>query len=276
MSHRLWFRLDDVLPIAEHAMACPAHTVTGAQALAQAPTCPALVWTGTPTLDILVSNGAPTWFGQRGTTHAAEAHTWRHTPTGRYGTAYQDNYHSAYLPLDTLNNQPSVIDVLRQGRDDTWAWVSVDIDPADRHLIRPHRVRVLPNRDQVIPPGQAWVPATVTCPSVAGAYPALVPDRYTSDDGDDLPRFDRHAIERIVTDLDAAHTNPDRNSDPMPGEYPILRWSGDVVVVFEDHETGTTISRREADQVNPDADGRYPLGAFGWHWQRQPATPAER
>ena len=28
--HRLWFRLDDVLSLAEHAMACPAHRVTAA------------------------------------------------------------------------------------------------------------------------------------------------------------------------------------------------------------------------------------------------------
>ncbi len=274
MSHRLWFRLDDVLPIAEHAMACPTHTITDAQALAQAPTYPALIWTSTPTLDILTSNGAPAWFGPRGTIHAAEAHTWRHTPTGRYGTAYQDTYHTAYLPLDNLTTKPAVIDMLRQGKDDTWAWVSVDIDPTDRHLIRPNRVRVLPNRDELIPPGQRWVPAEVTCPSVPGVYPALVPEQYTSDAGYEVPRFDRNTTERIVTDLEAVHANPDRNSDPMPGEYPVLRWFGDVLVIFEQRDTATGIRLHHADQVHPDPDGRYALGAFGWHWQRHPHLPA--
>ena len=32
MSARLGFRLDDVLPIAEHALACPTHRLTGAGA----------------------------------------------------------------------------------------------------------------------------------------------------------------------------------------------------------------------------------------------------
>lgn len=87
MSHRLWFRLEDVLPLAEHAIACPAHGVTAAQALAGAALRPALVWAGTPLLDVLVSNGVPVWYGERATPHAAEAHTWRRTGTGRYGTA---------------------------------------------------------------------------------------------------------------------------------------------------------------------------------------------
>lgn len=52
MSHRLWFRL--ALPLAEHAMACPVHRVTAAQALAGAALRPALVWAGTPLLDVSV------------------------------------------------------------------------------------------------------------------------------------------------------------------------------------------------------------------------------
>jgi hypothetical protein len=74
-----------VLPIAEHALACPTHHLTGAQARAHATLGPALIWTGTPVLDVLTSNGVPVWHGERGTIHAAEVHTWRHIATGQYG-----------------------------------------------------------------------------------------------------------------------------------------------------------------------------------------------
>jgi hypothetical protein len=268
MSHRLWFRLDDVLPLAEHAMACPAHRITGAQTLAHAALRPALVWTGTPILDVLVSNGVPVWYGERSTNHTAEAYTWRHINSGRYGTAQRPGYDTAYLPLDTAADQLPVIDVLRDARYTGRHWITIDIDSADGHLIRPDRVRVVEHRDELIPDGGEWVPATVTSTAVAGAdYPALVADGYTSDTGHELPRFDRSTVEQMVADLDAAHTNPDPGSDPMPGEYPLLRLHGDVLVVLEGHDDGETVTYREADRVHPDADGRYALGAYTWPWQ---------
>jgi hypothetical protein len=269
MSHRLWFRLDDVLPLAEHAMACPAHRITGAQALAGAALRPALVWTGTPVLDVLVSNGVPVWYGERSVTQAAEAHTWRHLTSGRYGTAQRPGYDTAYLPLDTTTtDRPPVIDVLRGARHTGRHWVTVDIDPAGRHLIGPDRVRVVEHRDQLIPPGGEWVPATVTSTAVAGAsYPALVADGYTSDAGHELPRFDRATVEQMIADLDAVHANPDAGSDPMPGEYPHLRLTGDVLVVLEEHDDGAHVTYLEADRVHPDAEGRYAVGAYTWPWR---------
>ncbi|WP_435124428.1 hypothetical protein [Micromonospora tulbaghiae] len=267
-SHRLWLRLKDVLPLAEHAMACPAHRVTGAQTLAGAALRPALVWAGTPARDVLVSNGVPVWYGERGAPHAADAHTWRHTPTGRYGTAWRDGYDNAYLPLDAGAGQLPVIDMLRRARHTGRHWVTVDIDPTDGHLIRPEQVRVAEYRTDLIPPDGEWMAATVTSTAVAGgSYPALLPDGYTSNAGHQLPRFDRPTVEQMIADLDGVHANPDRTSDPMPGEYPHLRFTGHVLVVFDEHDDGEHVTYRETDRVHPDAEGRYPLGAHTWPWQ---------
>jgi hypothetical protein len=242
MSRRLWFRIDDVLPLAEHTMACPAHRLTGAQTRAGAALRPALVWAGTPERDVLVSNGVPVWYGEHGTPHAAEAHTWRHTATGRCGTAWRHGYDSAYLPLDT--GRP-VIGLLRRARHSGRHWVTVDIDPAGRHLIRGEQVRVHEHCDELIPADGQWTPATVASTAVAGgAYPALVAVGYTTDTGHELPRFDRATVEQMIADLDAIHANPDRHSDPMPGEYPRLRLAGDVLVVFDEYDDGEHVTRR--------------------------------
>ncbi len=272
MSTRLWFRVDDVLPLADHAMACPTHRITDAQARARTTLGPALIWTSNATLDALTSNGVPAWYGERGTTHAAEAHAWRHTGTGRYGTAWSDSYTTAFLPLTAL-----FLDALRHARHDGRHWITIDIHPGDTHLIAPGRVRVVEYRDQLIPDGGRWMPAPVASSSTPATYPALVADGYTSDAGFALPRFDRAVVEQMVADLDAVHADRDRRSDPMPGEYPHLRWHHDVLIVLEEHDTGETITYRQVDQVRPDADGRYPVGAYLWDWHPTDAhhTPAD-
>ncbi|MFY1673960.1 hypothetical protein ACN27G_29075 [Plantactinospora sp. WMMB334] len=215
MSYRLWFRLADVLPLAEHAMSCTTHRTTSAQSLAQAPPGPALIWTGNPIMDLLTSGGMPAWYSEGGTIHAAEAHTWRYINARRYGIARVDGYDTAYLPLDVTRSQLSVIDVLRDVRRTNRHWVTVDIDPADRHLIPPGRVRAVDHRDQLVPNGAEWVPATVTSSAVGGTgYPALVADDYHNNAGFELPRFDRPTIERMIADLDAmpADATPDRRA----------------------------------------------------------------
>jgi hypothetical protein len=268
MSHRLWFRLDDVLPIAEHAMACFTHRITGAQAAALAPSGPALVWTSTAVLDVLTSNGVPLWYGERGTTQAAEAHAWRDA-SGRYGTAWTDGYDTAYLPLTTRDGSTGpVIDLLRGARYSGHSWVTVDIDPADVHLIDAERVNVAACRDDLVPAGTSWTQTTVTCRDIDDLpYPALVADGYTSDSGHLLVRLDRPTVERLAADLDAVHANPDRNSDPMPGEYPILRLHGDAFTVIEEHDDGQSHTYRATDHITPDGDGYYPLGAYLWPWR---------
>jgi hypothetical protein len=264
MTTRLWFRIDDVLPLAEQAMACTRHRITRAGAFAMAPTRPALVWTGTPLQDILTSNGVPVWYGEHGTEHAAEAYTWRHTATGRYGTAYRVGYHAAYLPLDIGSNELPVIEVLRDARHSSRNWVSIDIDPADRHLIGPGRVAAVAHRDQLLPADATWVPASVTSTDVGDeTYPALVADGYTTDSGLELPRFDRPTAERMVADLEDINAG-----NVMPGEYPHLRWAGDVLINIEERDGTHGSTYREVDQVHPDAQGRYAIGAYGWSWRQ--------
>lgn len=274
MSHRLWFRLDDVLPIAEHAMACFTHRLTGAQAAAIAPSGPALIWTSTAVLDVLTSNGVPLWYGERGTTHAAEAHTWRDA-SGRYGTAWTDDHDTAYLPLTTHGGSTGpVMDLLRGARYSGHSWVTVDIDPADGHLIGPDRVRVLPCRHDLVPAGASWSPTVVTCHDVADEpYPALIADGYTSDSGHLLARFDTQTVARMAADLDAVQVNPDRNSDPMPGEYPLLRLRGDVLTVIEEQSDAPIEADyfRATDHLTPDGEGYYPLGAYLWPWRNATA-----
>ncbi|MGC9668473.1 hypothetical protein ACNTMW_18195 [Planosporangium sp. 12N6] len=268
MSHRLWFRLDDVLPLAEHAMACPTHRITGAQALGLAPLRPGLIWTGTSRRDVLVSNGVPGWYSESGDVHTADACTWRQVATERYGIAGRPDYFQAFLPLQAGSHLGPVISMLRDARHTGRHWVTVDIDPGDGHLIRPDRVRVVEHRAELIPADGQWVPATVTSTVVAGAvYPALVADGYTSDAGHALPRFDRATLEQMIADLDAVHANPDMRSDAMPGEYPHLRLAGDILVVLEEHDDGERSTYAEADRVHPDAEGRYALGAYTWPWR---------
>jgi hypothetical protein len=268
MSTRAWFRLDEVHPVAEHAMACASHRLTTAQVRAGFPLRPALIWTAaTDEQDAVSSNGIPAWYDDDGEDHAATAWTWTHRPTGRRGTPARHDFDTAYLPL----NQPTdrsrgrfpVIDLLRDGRNAAAHWVVIDIG-ADTPLIRPDAVRLVDHRDDIAPADARWTPATVTAAAVAhGIYPALIADGYTIRGDDVLARFDRATTEQIAADLSVA------NTDSMPGEFPVLRFDGDVLLVLWEHDDGLQIRQREIDRVYPDPGGFYSAGAYLWPW-----TPA--
>jgi len=220
-------------------------------------------------MDVLVPNGTFAWYGDSGADHTAAAHTWRH-PATPLRHRLVDGYDIAYLPLDDVaTGEPTVIDVLREARHTDQRWITIDIDPADRHLIAPGRVAPTAHHDQHVPADATWVQATVTSTAVAGQeYRALVADGYTTDAGYEVARFDRATAERMVADLTAVHANHDRNSDPMPGEYPHLRWAGDVLLLIEERDNVNGNTYREVDQAHPDPQGRYAIGAYGWPWQR--------
>lgn len=88
---RLWWRLEDVLPLAEHAMACSTQARTAAQPRTLAPGGPALTWTSNGDLDLLTSNGMPSWHHPDGTAQHAVASAWQYRTVG-YGTVWRDTY----------------------------------------------------------------------------------------------------------------------------------------------------------------------------------------
>jgi len=206
---------------------------------------------------------AALWYGADGTAHHAEAFTWR-DPLGRHGSDRPDDYLSGYLPL----TDSRLIDLLQRARKTGRTWVTVDIDPVDEHLIGTDRIHTVACRHDLVPAGTCWIPATVTCPDVDNRpYPALIADGYTSAAGALLARFDTATIRRISDDLALLHANPDRNSDPMPGEYPALQWRGSDLVVLDEQDTGEDVRWHISDRITADEHGLYPLGAYLWHWR---------
>jgi hypothetical protein len=265
MTHRLWFRLDDVVPLAEHAMHCLSHEPAAGIADV-GPAGPALIWTSTASLDLLTSTGLPTWYGHRGTPHAAEAHTWR-DPHGRSRTADRDGaYTTAYLPLTSATGTPGpAISLLRSNINVGNGWVTLDIDPTDRHLMDAYRLHVVADHDELVPPATTWDLGAFTCPQVAGrTYWGMVAD-HTSDSGDLLVRLTRDTVEQIIADLQHPI------DAPVPagtaGQVRIgLGLNGDVLAVYR-LTPGHQRPHRVTDYLTADSDGRYSLGAYVWPWR---------
>jgi len=272
MSALVWFRTEEVLPLAEHAMACPSQRITTAQVRASFPLRPALIWTATADEEALSSNGVPAWYGHDGQLHAAPARTWTHPASGRRGTPACPGFDTAYLPLDPPTNpgprgKRPVIEALRDGQHTGAHWIAITI-AAGKPLIHPDRVRLLDHRDGIAPAQARWTPAAVTAAAVArGVYPALIADGYTVRGDDVLVRFDRPTVEQMAADLDVA------NTDSMPGEIAVLRFDGDALLVLWEHDDGLQIRQREIDRVYPDPGGYYSVGAYLWPWT--PAVEAQ-
>ncbi|MBG0568221.1 hypothetical protein [Actinoplanes aureus] len=267
MSHRLWFRLDEVVPLAEHAMHCLGHEPAAGAPDDLGPAGPALIWTSTASLDLLTSTGLPTWYGRNGTPHAAEAQAWR-DPHGRYQTAGRDGYTTACLPLTSDSGIPGpVIHLLRSRVSRGKGWLTLDIDPADPHLMDAYRVHVVSDRDDLVLDGAVWRPGLVTCPQVADrTYWGLVAD-HTTNGGDLIVRFTRGIVEQIADDLQARHAaaKPAGAAPPGPA-HPGLGFDGDVLAVYR-LDPGHVQPHRTTDHLTPDSDNRYPLGAYVWPWR---------
>jgi hypothetical protein len=271
MSTRLWFRLDEVVPLATHALTCPSQRITTAQIRAGARLRPALIWTTTDADDTLSSNGLPVWYDEDGHDHTAAAHSWRHPATGRRGTPHEADA-ERFLMLSARNGRHPLITLLRRGAQRGGHWFVVETDPAK--AASPERFQILDHRDEIAPPQADWVSATVTADAVARRhYPALVADGYTvRGAGDVLARFDRPTVEQMVTDLHAVHTDTNPDTDPMPGEFPVLSFDANVAVVSWQHDDGVDERLVEIDRVHPDSTGHYAIGAYLWPWR--PAATA--
>ena len=148
-------------------MAVPAHRLTGAQVCAGQATQPALVWTSDPTGDWLASNGVPGWYDPDGASHQAQAHTWRHPPSGANGSPGQPDPAAGFLPLthhdatSAWRHRPALIDMPRRAARTGAHWFTLDTTTTGTG-----RFAVSDHRHDIAPPTATWVPAAVTSPSV--------------------------------------------------------------------------------------------------------------
>ena len=256
-ASRIWFHLDDVIPLAAHAACTPAHGLTSAQLLARAPLLPALVWRAAADGDRLISNGQPGWFDADGNPHAARGRTWVDPEHETTATAVQE---TGYLPVRGLPGSTfHVIDWLQQAASSGAHWLSIDITRRNP-VISPSRLAVSDQRGDLYPPAATWIEASVACVPATGngLYPALVADGYPSNHGGVLARFDRDTTARMVDDLQRARAR-------QPGWHAVLRWAGERIEVYTENTHGL-LGLRRYDVVGPDPDGLYPIGAYLWPW----------
>ncbi len=262
--NRLWFHLDDVLPVAAHAAGTTRHSVTREQLVANAPILPALIWNNTSGTDTVASNGEPGWYDADGELHTATSRSWVHPATGRRGTTLAGS--GGYLPVRSVPNSGfHVIDWLQQAAAAGGHWLSIDLT-RPRPVIGADQLDVRDQRGDLYPPDAAWTPATVACVPTTGRgmYPALIADGYRNSGGGEIARFDTDTVTRMIIDPDW-----DRAADGYrPGSRAVLRWSGDRIEVFEHHAAGGIPGLRRYDVIGPDSEGRYPIGAHLWTWLR--------
>ncbi|MFG2064046.1 hypothetical protein ACGFIK_21800 [Micromonospora sp. NPDC048871] len=273
MSHRLWFRVDDVLPLAEHAAATAAHSTTRQQYRAGLPDQAALIWYRDADGDWLTSNGVPRWYDADGTEHRALAETWTHTATGATGNPRPADDGHGVLPLHTtfLDGRRDLLDLLRFARRHRMHWFGLHPDPTSDAT--DNRYRISRDRGDISPPLATWTPAAVTCDVVGGgAYRAMVAPGYTTLGRTGLLcRFPLFAVQCMAAHLDSLH--PGR----MPGEHPRLRFDGDEAVIEWEHDDGLGSRWVEHDRAVPDANRCYAIGAYQWPWVLVPAeTTAPR
>jgi hypothetical protein len=262
MSGRLWFRVDEVLPLAEHAAATRAYLRTRQQYRAGVPDQAALIWSHDADGDWLSSNGVPRWYDADGTDHRALAETWTHTATGATGNPIPADDGHGFLPLHTdhLDGQRDLLDLLRYARHHGMHWFGLHPEPASEAT--GDRYRISRHRGDITPPLSTWTPATVTCDVVGGgAYRAMVAPGYTTlTRSGVLCRFPRFAVQRMAAHLDALYPGD------MPGEHPRLRFDGDEVAVEWENDDGLDSRWVEDDRVTPDANRCYAIGAYQWPW----------
>jgi hypothetical protein len=137
-------------------------------------------------------------------------------------------------------------------------WLAVHPDPATNEDNT--RFQIHATRGEAAPPEATWKRAMVTSPTIGGGtYPALIADGYTALNGV-VARFTREAVQQMGSDL--AYLNL---GDPI-GEYPQIDLFTNAIIHMEAFDHDDTILRREHDQVKPDADGYYAIGAYQWSW----------
>jgi hypothetical protein len=254
---RAWFRLPDVHALAEHAAAAPTRAVGIVQRLTGSTGGPGLLWHATDTENNLTSNGFPQWYNRDGSKHTVEPMAWSHV-SGRSGLPTLATPTDGYLSLTRhyRDGRKTLLEKIRRARKAGLHWFAIDPNPDTNRT--DNRFHFSDHHEQVQPVNAHWVPATVSSEAVAWEYDALVAEEYTVADGV-LARFTRPVVEQMEDHLAL------RAAVSMPGEYPELRFDGNVVVVFW-RDTNPDADLVQVERYHPDADGMYHVGAHLWTW----------
>jgi hypothetical protein len=261
VTHRTWWRVADILPLAEHAAATIRGVPTNAQRRLGWPDYPALVWTRDHGGDWLSSNGQPAWHTATGTGYQVRAETWTHTATGGTGNPPLTDPGHGVLPLlaEHLDGRRTLLDLLRFADAHELNWLGVDPEPDSEQDYTRYLVRR--RRGDLLPPHASWRPATVTSPTLAGGgYRALVADGYTARGGL-LARFPADQVAQMARELDQVHADDDH------GEVPWVQPLGDTVLILSraTDADGQTCWL-EQDLVHADSDDHYAIGMYQWTW----------
>ena len=279
---RLWFHLEEVLPIAEHAMACTNWRLIiepdGGPYVQ-----PALIWESTGGRELLSSNGEPGWYDENGRIHTAAARMAQYTAAGGGGApaaAAAIRFLPLGLPDSAWGRRPlkkisrclggrrfpdTLIARLRQGAARNAHWLAVDPGPGHNA----ERFWVVDHREGIVPDDAVWEPAYVTSPAVlSGQYPALIAQGYSAHgQGDVIARFDRPTVLRMITCLANVRARTNSDAVPLPGQVASLRFDRDALVVSWSYDDGEREVWGEIDRVHPDRDGFYAVGAYLWPWE---------
>ncbi|MCP2325211.1 hypothetical protein HDA40_003718 [Hamadaea flava] len=255
---KIWWRLTEISPLAEHAMHTPT-TDAPLPLIGSTTAAPGLIWDQNDTgVETLRSNGSPVWCDETGRPHTAQALAWTHTANQRSNTYYHAHIDGDLVLLEGRHEGAarSVIDTIRLGvaSGHHWLW----IDP----IGWPFPVGTADHRDEIVPADASWIPAEVEASALEGlSYRAVIAEGYEGADGV-LPRFTRQTVAEIIADLD------DLNSHPatMPGEFPIVAFDGEVAVISWQQHTLSDERVLEIDRCYPDAEGLYAIGAYQWTW----------
>lgn len=277
---RLWFHLQDVLPLAEHAMACYDWQLINRSDNASPHLEPALLWQQRNGQHEVSSNGDPMWCGTDGLPHTVTARMWQPAGTPESGPDLPrdtigvwplgPNHHDSSRkprPLHLLGrrHRDSLIARLRAGAAQGRHWLSV----AAEYGGGPHHFHVT-CRGELAPAATRWEHGHVTSPEVRfGQYPALIAHGGSAlGAGDVVARFDRATVKRMCTHLEQIHAADRRGQTAEIGQVAALRVQREIVHVLWSYHTTAGQRWVEIDRVHPDSDGYYAVGAYLWPWQR--------
>jgi len=256
MSDRLWFPLNDVLALAEHAARSGWHRPSPDQRDANV--------LGTPALVFLIDRGiAFTSSGQRPDSSPpwTSATVWAdgHGPdTGsrhRRSTATGADDRALYLPLTEPDHTGrALLEDLRADAAHGARWFVLDVD--SDHVTFETR---LTREDRPSPGAATWIPARVEIAGLLGPYDAQIADGRTWN-GWAIPRFTAETAARMATDTQALAVRH------APDVIQIVRLRVEIV-----SHAGTP--REEVETVEADADGLFPIGAYAWTWEARHGDP---